>query len=80
MSNKDRTIDLPFDETYKLYAAYAWNTSKRLDVGLGATLLYFGDGRVDQAAQGYVSRASLIPIWHCFRVVRYAMFFDLYIQ
>jgi len=52
VSNKDRTIDLPFDETYKLSAAYAWNTSKQLDFGLGATLLYFGEGRVDQTAQG----------------------------
>ena len=24
VSNKDRTIDLPFDETYKVSAAYAW--------------------------------------------------------
>ena len=54
--------------------------SKRLDFGLGATLLYFGDGRVDQIAQGYVSRVSLIPIGHCFSVVRYAMFSDLYVQ
>jgi long-subunit fatty acid transport protein len=52
VSNKDRTIDLPFDETYKFSAAYAWKGSKQLDFGLGATLLYFGDGKVDQTAQG----------------------------
>ncbi len=52
VSNKDRTIDLPFDETYKLSAAYAWTGSKQLDFGLGATLLYFGEGKVDQTAQG----------------------------
>ena len=52
VSNKDRTIDLPFDETYKLSAAYAWKGSKQLDFGLGATLLYFGEGKVDQTAQG----------------------------
>lgn len=50
--NKDRTIDLPFDETYKFSASYFWKGSKQLNFGLGATLLYFGDGKVDQAAQG----------------------------
>jgi len=50
--NKDRTIDLPFDETYKLSAAYAWKGSKQLDFGLGGTLIYFGEGKVDQTAQG----------------------------
>ena len=50
--NKDRTIDLPFDETYKLSASYAWKGSKQLDFGLGATLIYFGEGKVDQTAQG----------------------------
>jgi long-chain fatty acid transport protein len=52
VSNKDRTIDLPFDETYKLSAAYAWKGSKQLDFGLGGTLMYFGEGKVDQTAQG----------------------------
>jgi long-chain fatty acid transport protein len=50
--NKDRTIDLPFDETYKFSASYFWKGSKQLNFGLGATLLYFGDGKVDQTAQG----------------------------
>lgn len=52
MSNKDRTIDLPFDENYKLSAAYAWQGSKQMNFGLGTTLIYFGEGRVDQTAQG----------------------------
>ena len=52
VSNKDRTIDLPFDETYKISAAYGWKGSKQLDFALGGTLLYFGEGKVDQTAQG----------------------------
>ena len=52
VSNKDRTIDLPFDETYKLSAAYAWKGSKQLDFALGSTLVYFGEGKVDQTVQG----------------------------
>jgi len=52
VNNKDRTIDLPFDETYKLSAAYGWQGSKQLDFALGGTLMYFGEGKVDQTAQG----------------------------
>ena len=48
----DRTIDLPFDETYKLSAAYAWNLGPEMGFALGGTLAYFGDGKVDQTAQG----------------------------
>ena len=50
--NKDRTIDLPFDETYKLSAAYGWNLGQEMGLALGGTLIYFGDGEVDQTAQG----------------------------
>ena len=50
--NRDRTIDLPFDETYKLSAAYGWHAGQQMDFALGGTLMYFGDGKVDQVAQG----------------------------
>ena len=50
--NKDRTIDLPFDETYKLSAAYGWHLDQQMSFSLGGTLMYFGDGKVDQTAQG----------------------------
>ena len=50
--NKDRTIDLPFDETYKLSAAYGWNLGQQMGFALGGTLIYFGEGKVDQTAQG----------------------------
>mgnify|MGYP001829095585 CR=1 FL=1 len=50
--DRDRTIDLPFDETYKLSAAYGWKLTQQMNFALGGTLLYFGDGQVDQTAQG----------------------------
>jgi long-chain fatty acid transport protein len=50
--DRDRTIDLPFDETYKLSAAYGWKLTQQMNFSLGGTLLYFGDGQVDQTAQG----------------------------
>ena len=52
VKDKDRTIDLPFDETYKLSAAYGWKLGDQWDAALGGTLMYFGDGKVDQTAQG----------------------------
>ncbi len=52
VEDDDRTIDLPFDEVFKLSAAYAWKQSERLDFAVGATLGYFGKGKTDQTAQG----------------------------
>ncbi|NOQ90543.1 MAG: hypothetical protein GQ549_06330 [Gammaproteobacteria bacterium] len=52
VSDKNRTIDLPFDETFRLSTAYFWTGQNHLDFGLGATLTYFGEGKVDQTAQG----------------------------
>jgi long-chain fatty acid transport protein len=52
VDDKDRTIDMPFDETYKISAAYGWKESERLDFSLGSTLMYLGEAKVDQTAQG----------------------------
>ena len=37
--NRDRTIDLPFDENYKLSAAYGWHASEHLDFAAGGILM-----------------------------------------
>jgi long-subunit fatty acid transport protein len=50
--DRDRTIDLPFDETYKLSAALGWSLGRQMGFALGGTLIYFGEGKVDQTAQG----------------------------
>ena len=52
VEDEDRTIDLPLDEVYKLSAAYGWDNSAGPDFAIGATLLYLGEGKVDQTAQG----------------------------
>lgn len=52
VDDDDRTIDLPFDEQFKLSAAYGWKGDKKLDYAIGATLLYAGQAKVDQVAQG----------------------------
>ena len=51
VDDDDRTIDLPVDEQLKLSMAYGW-FGDRFDYSLGATLIYLGDGKVDQTAQG----------------------------
>jgi long-chain fatty acid transport protein len=51
VDDEDRTIDLPLDEQFKLSASYA-RDGERFDYAIGATLMYMGDGKVDQKAQG----------------------------
>ncbi len=51
VDDKDRTIDLPVDEQLKFSMAYGW-LGDRFDYSLGATLIYLGEGKVDQTAQG----------------------------
>ena len=51
VDDEDRTIDLPLDEQLKISASYA-RVGKSLDYSIGATLMYMGDGKVDQTAQG----------------------------
>ena len=51
VDDKDRTIDLPLDEQLKLSVAFG-QEGDRFDYSLGATLIYLGDGKVDQTAQG----------------------------
>jgi len=52
VSDSDRTLDLPFDELYKLSFAYAWDGEKNLAFSLGSTLYLVGDASIDQTSQG----------------------------
>jgi hypothetical protein len=47
----DRTIDLPVDEQFKGSASYAY-TGEGFNYSIGASLMYMGDGKVDQTSQG----------------------------
>lgn len=51
VNDSNRTLDLPLDEVLKFNVA-AIRPGPRFDLGIGATLLYLGDGKVDQSAQG----------------------------
>ncbi len=52
VDDKDRTLDLPFDEIIKLSVAYAWKGKKNLDFAIGSTFMYAGDEKVDQMTAG----------------------------
>ena len=52
VADRHRTLDLPFDEIYKVSFAYAWEGQKHLDFSLGGTVYLVGDARVDQTSQG----------------------------
>jgi len=52
VSDTNRTIDLPFDETFKFSTSYSVHGAGNFDYAFGATLFVFGDGKVDQTAQG----------------------------
>ena len=51
VDDDDRTIDLPVDEQFKVSASYAY-TGEGLNYSIGASLMYLGDGKVDQTSQG----------------------------
>ena len=52
VSDRHRTLDLPFEELYKLSFAYGWKGHKRLDFSLGGTVYLIGDAKIDQTSQG----------------------------
>ena len=51
VASKDRTIDLPFDEQYQLGASY-FVKDENLSYAFGTSVMYAGNGNVDQTAQG----------------------------
>jgi long-chain fatty acid transport protein len=52
VSNHDRTADLPLDEQFRVAAAYAKNNPIGLSYSFSTSYVYFGEGKMDQTAQG----------------------------
>ena len=52
VTNKDRTADLPIDEQFRVAAAYGKNNPIGLAYSFSASYVYFGEGKMDQTAQG----------------------------
>ena len=51
VSDSDRTVDLPVDETWQAGASY-FLKGETLDFAFGSSLMYAGNGKIDQTAQG----------------------------
>ena len=51
VSDSDRTVDLPVDETWQAGASY-FLKGETLDFSFGSSLMYAGNGKIDQTAQG----------------------------
>jgi long-chain fatty acid transport protein len=52
VSNHDRTADLPLDEQFRVAAAYAKDNPIGLSYNFSTSCVYFGEGKMDQTAQG----------------------------
>ncbi len=52
VSDANRTIDFPVDETFKFSSSYTVRGDGNFDYSFGATLYVFGDAKVDQTVQG----------------------------
>ena len=66
VDDDDRTFDLPFDETNKISALYAWRGKDKFDYAIGGTLIHLGDGSVDQTSQGVRVKGDYDNNWILF--------------
>lgn len=51
VSDANRTLDMPFDETLTISASYGWKSKGNFDYGIGASLIYGGNAALNQVAQ-----------------------------
>ena len=58
VGDNHRTLDLPFEELYKLSFAYAWEGQKDLDFSLGSTIYLVGDAKIKQESQGVLTKGK----------------------
>jgi len=52
VSDKDRTADLPIDEQFRVAAAFGKRKPVGLSYSVSGSWVYFGEGKMDQTAQG----------------------------
>jgi long-chain fatty acid transport protein len=60
VDDKHRTLDLPFDEIYKLSMSYFWKGDKHLDFALGGTVYLMGDAKINQTSPGAPGVATTV--------------------
>ncbi len=66
VSDSDRTFDLALDEQFRISGAMIHDTEQGLDYALSASLVYFGEGKVDQTSQGVRAKGEFDENWGLF--------------
>jgi len=66
VSDSNRTLDLPLDEQIRITGGYIVQRENKWDYGLSASLVYFGDGKVDQTSQGVRTKGEFDKNWILF--------------
>ena len=66
VSDSNRTLDLPLDKQIRITGGYIVQRENKWDYGLSASLVYFGDGKVDQTAQGVRTKGEFDKNWILF--------------
>ena len=66
VSDSNRTIDLPFDEQFRIATGYIKEIEDSWDYSLSASFIYFGDGKVDQTSQGVRTKGEFDKNWGLF--------------
>lgn len=66
VSDSNRTLDLPLDEQIRITGGYIVERENKWDYALSASLVYFGDGKVDQTSQGVRTKGEFDKNWLLF--------------
>ena len=66
VSDGNRTFDIPLDEQVKFSAAMLRRGKGPLDYAFGATLIWGGDGKIDQTSQGVRAAGEFDKNWLLF--------------
>ena len=66
VSDSNRTFDLPFDEQFRIAGSIIHNSEQGLDYAVSASLINFGDGKIDQTAQGVRAKGEFDTNWGLF--------------
>ena len=66
VSDSNRTFDLPLDEQFRIAGAMISKREVGPDFALSASYVYFGDGKIDQTAQGVRTKGEFDKNWGLF--------------
>ncbi len=66
VEDEDRTLDLPSDEQLRLSFMWGRERGGKYDWGIGGTLLWLGDGKLDQTNQGFRTAGEFDSNWTLF--------------